>query len=131
MRWCLLDSFVASIPYAVMAAAVYFLLEPVAHPGRSLPSGPLWALVGILALQFIAYLLIRRKSYLDFSIGFVGSTKASRLEMGEHLHRLGMGFYNERDAGDLSTVLLRDYTEIETPESSRTDCFSGRFVYRR
>ncbi len=114
LRWCLLDSFVASIPYAVMAAAVYFLLEPVAHPGRSLPSGPLWALVGILALQFIAYLLIRRKSYLDFSIGFVGSTKASRLEMGEHLRRLGMGFYNERDAGDLSTVLLRDYTEIET-----------------
>ena len=31
LRWCLLDSFVASIPYAVMAAAVYFLQIGRAH----------------------------------------------------------------------------------------------------
>lgn len=114
LLWCLLDSFVVSIPYAVMLLAVYVLLIPVASPGASLPLDRVRILTGILVLQMVSYLFIRRKSYLDFCIGFAGTTKTSRIEMGEHLRKLSMGFYSNRDAGDLSTVLLRDYTEIET-----------------
>ncbi|MBQ9491034.1 MAG: ABC transporter ATP-binding protein, partial [Lachnospiraceae bacterium] len=113
LLWCLLDSFVVSIPYAVMVLAVYVLLIPVASPGLQLPLDRVWLLVGILGAQFISYLFVRKKSYLDFCIGFVGTTKTSRIEMGEHLRKLSMGFFSSRDAGDLSTVLLRDYSEIE------------------
>ena len=112
--WCLFDSFVVSIPYAVLVMAVYVLLIPVASPFMSLPVNRIWILTGVLIAQFIGYLFIRKKSYLDFCIGFAGSTKTSRIEMGEHLRKLSMGFFSARDAGDLSTVLLRDYTEIET-----------------
>lgn len=112
--WCLFDSFVVSIPYAVLVMAVYVLLIPVASPFISLPVNRIWILTGVLIAQFIGYLFIRKKSYLDFCIGFAGTTKTSRIEMGEHLRKLSMGFFSARDAGDLSTVLLRDYTEIET-----------------
>ncbi|MCR5166720.1 MAG: ABC transporter ATP-binding protein/permease [Oscillospiraceae bacterium] len=114
LLWCLFDSFVVSIPYAVMVLAVYVLLMPIASPEISLPADRIWILTGILVVQAIAYLFIRKKSYLDFCIGFAGTTKTSRIEMGEHLRKLSMGFFSSRDAGDLSTVLLRDYTEIET-----------------
>ena len=113
LLWCLFDSFVASIPYAVMVLAVYVLLNPIASPDQQLPIDRIWILVGILALQFVSYLFVRKKSYLDFCIGFAGTTKTSRIEMGEHLKKLSMGFFSHRDAGDLSTVLLRDYSEIE------------------
>lgn len=112
--WCLFDSFVVSIPYAILVMAVYVLLIPVASPFISLPVNRIWILTGVLIAQFIGYLFIRKKSYLDFCIGFAGTTKTSRIEMGEHLRKLSMGFFSARDAGDLSTVLLRDYTEIET-----------------
>ena len=112
--WCLFDSFVVSIPYAVLVMAVYVLLIPVASPFMALPVNRIWILTGVLIAQFIGYLFIRKKSYLDFCIGFAGTTKTSRIEMGEHLRKLSMGFFSARDAGDLSTVLLRDYTEIET-----------------
>lgn len=112
--WCLFDSFVVSIPYAVLVMAVYVLLIPIASPGMALPTDRIWILMGILIAQFIAYLFVRKKSYLDFCIGFAGATKVSRIQMGEHLRKLSMGFFSNRDAGDLSTVLLRDYTEIET-----------------
>ncbi|MCR5328245.1 MAG: ABC transporter ATP-binding protein/permease [Saccharofermentans sp.] len=112
--WCLFDSFVVSIPYAVLVMAVYVLLIPVASPFMELPVNRIWILTGVLIAQFIGYLFIRKKSYLDFCIGFAGTTKTSRIEMGEHLRKLSMGFFSARDAGDLSTVLLRDYTEIET-----------------
>lgn len=113
LLWCLFDSFVVSIPYAVMVLAVYVLLTPIASPDQQLPIDRIWILVGILAVQFISYLFVRKKSYLDFCIGFAGTTKTSRIEMGEHLKKLSMGFFSSRDAGDLSTVLLRDYSEIE------------------
>ncbi len=113
LLWCLFDSFVVSIPYAVMVLAVYVLLIPIASPGLQLPLDRIWILVGILAAQFVSYLFVRKKSYLDFCIGFAGTTKTSRIEMGEHLKKLSMGFFSSRDAGDLSTVLLRDYSEIE------------------
>ena len=112
--WCLFDSFVVSIPYAVLVMAVYVLLMPISVPGISLPTDRIWILMGILIAQFIGYLFVRKKSYLDFCIGFAGATKVSRIQMGEHLRKLSMGFFSDRDAGDLSTVLLRDYTEIET-----------------
>ena len=114
LGWCLFDSFVVSIPYGVMVMAMYSLLSPIANSESSLPVNRLWILAGILLIQLIGYLFIRRKSYLDFCIGFVGTTKTSRIKMGEHLKKLSMGFFNNRDAGELSTVILRDYTDIET-----------------
>ena len=61
--WCLFDSFVVSIPYAVLVMAVYVLLIPISSPGMALPTDRIWILMGILIAQFIAYLFVRKKSY--------------------------------------------------------------------
>lgn len=113
LLWTLFDSLVASVPQAVMLLAIYCLLVPLAHPGQPLPAGRLWLLCGVLLVQFIGYNFVRQKSYVDFCVGFAGAVRASRIRMGEHLRRLSMGFFSSRDAGDLSTVLLRDYSELE------------------
>ncbi len=111
--WSFLDSFVVSIPYAVMMMAIYLLLMPLAEPGAPLPFNRLWMLCGVLLIQLIVYYFVRRKTYIDVCVGFAGTTKNARVSMGEHLRRLSMGLFGRRDAGDLSTVLLRDYTEVE------------------
>lgn len=108
MLWCLFDSTVMSLPYGIMLGAVYYLLVPLAQPGAALPKTALWLLAGGLLAQFTAYFFIRQKTYMDASTGYAGIIKDSRLILGEHLRRLSMGFYSARDAGDLSTVLLRD-----------------------
>lgn len=113
LLWNLFDSFVTSIPLTIMLMVIYLLLIPAAQPGVPLSTMHVWLLWIILLIQFISYNFLRRKTYIDFCVGFAGTTKISRIQMGEHLRRLSMGFFNNRDAGDLSTVLLRDYTEIE------------------
>lgn len=113
LLWNVFDSFVASIPTAVLLLALYCFLVPLANPGKELPLDRLWILCGVLVVQFIGYYFLRQKTYIDFCVGFAETTKHSRIAMGEHLRRLSMGFFNNRDAGDLSTVLLRDYSEIE------------------
>lgn len=102
-----------SIPYGVMLMAIYLLLIPVADPSAPLPLTLLWSLVAVLAVQMIIYYFIRRKTYINLCVGFAQTSEKARLSMGEHLRTFSMGFYSKRDAGDLSTVLLRDYTEVE------------------
>lgn len=111
--WNFLDSFVVTLPYGVMLIAIYLLLMPLADATYPLPINRLWILCGVLLLQCLAYFFIRRKTYIDICVGFADTTKNARISMGEHLRRLPMGFFGRRDAGDLSTVLLRDYTEVE------------------
>lgn len=112
MLWCLFDSIVMSIPYGLMLGAVYYLLVPLAQPGTELPTTDLWLLVGGFLAQLIAYFFIRQKTYIDASTGYAGIIKDSQITLGEHLRQLSMGFYSARDAGDLSTVLLRDYQTV-------------------
>lgn len=111
--WNFLDGFVMSIPYSIMMIAIYFLLIPLENKGESLNTNALLILCLILLAQAIAYFFVRKKTYMDICVGFAKSTKKARITMGEHLRKLSMGFYSKRDAGDLSTVLLRDYFEVE------------------
>lgn len=116
--WNFFDSFVVTVPYAVMLLAVYLLLLPVAQPGSPLPLDRLWILCGVLLAQTIVYYFIRRQTYISLCIGFAQTSKNARISMGEHLRTLSMGFFSRRDAGDLSTVLLRDYMEVESLASN-------------
>lgn len=54
----------------------------------------------------------RQKTYIDACTGYAGIIKDSQITLGEHLRQLSMGFYSSRNAGDLSTVLLRDYQTV-------------------
>lgn len=112
--WSFLDSFVITIPYSIMMIAIYFLLMPIANEEVPIPITRLWILCGVLFVQVIVSFFVRKKTYQDVCVGFAQTTKKARISMGEHLRTLSMGFYNKRDAGDLSTVLLRDYTEVES-----------------
>lgn len=112
--WNFLDSFITTIPYSVMMIAIYLLLIPVVNTSSDLPVRQLWILCGVLLLQVAVAFFVRKKTYIDICVGFAYTTKKARIAMGEHLKSLSMGFFSRRDAGDLSTVLLRDYTEVES-----------------
>lgn len=112
MLWCLFDSVVMSVPYGLMLGAVYYLLTPLEQTKASLPTTALWLVAGGFLAQLIVYFFIRQKTYIDASTGYAGIIKESQITLGEHLRQLSMGFYSVRDAGDLSTVLLRDYQTV-------------------
>lgn len=118
LLWFMVDSMVATIPYGVVILAIYFLLGPIAHPGEALDTDSLWKMVVILAIQALAYLIVRMKSYVMSCCGMAEGMKKARLDIGEHLRKLSLGFFSQRDAGELSTVLLRDFTTIENLSNS-------------
>lgn len=116
--WLFLDSFVASIPSSILMCAVYFFLAPVLDKTSAYEQMPFWILTGILVLQTIAYAIVRRKSYLDICVGHVSMQQQEKLNLGDKLKSLPMGFFADHDAGELSTLLMRNYEEIENLSSS-------------
>ncbi|MBQ4465308.1 MAG: ABC transporter ATP-binding protein [Oscillospiraceae bacterium] len=116
--WLLFDSFVASIPSSVLMVAVYLLLAPVLDSTKAYAQKPFWILVGILLVQTAAYALVRRKSYLDICVGHVSAQQAEKLRLGDKLKSLPMGYFATHDAGELSTLMMRNYEEIENLSSS-------------
>lgn len=111
--WLFLDNYIASIPFAIMLFSVLTFLQPVLTPSAPVPVNTLLIFCGVLLAQTILYFFIRRRTY-SYSLLTVSDTiKGARIGMGEHLRRLSMGFYARRDAGDLSTVMLRDYATVE------------------
>lgn len=116
--WLFLDSFVASIPSSILMCAVYFFLAPVLDKTSAYEQMPFWILTGILVLQTIAYAIVRRKSYLDICVGHVSMQQQEKLDLGDKLKSLPMGFFADHDAGELSTLLMRNYEEIENLSSS-------------
>ena len=116
--WSFLDNYISSIPFAVMLMAMLLFFGPIIDPGASLPVTGILILCGVLIIQSILYYFIARKSYIFACAGFAEVTRKSRVAMGEKLRKLPMGFYNKRDAGDLTTILLRDYQTVENNSSS-------------
>ena len=58
----------------------------------------------------------------------VKTMRNSRLKLGEHLRKLPMGFFDSRDAGDISTVFLRDYDIVEQLSDKAFPQFAITFV---
>jgi ATP-binding cassette subfamily B protein len=94
------------------------LLGPAIDPTVTLPLMQGFILCGLLLVETVVYYFIARRTYKVNAIGFSEVIHQARLEMGEQLRRLPMGFYSRRDAGDLSTVLLRDYEAVELNSSN-------------
>ncbi len=111
--WLFLDDYAASIPFAVMLFAVLGFLQPVLSPGAPIPVNMLLVFCAVLLSQTALYFFIKRHNYQYSLITTADTIKNARIGMGEHLRRLSMGFYAQRDAGDLSTVMLQDYATVE------------------
>ncbi|MBR4342991.1 MAG: ABC transporter ATP-binding protein [Lachnospiraceae bacterium] len=118
IAWLFFDSFIASIPSSILMIAVYYFLAPVLDKSYAYEQKPFWILVGILAVQTILYAIVRRKSYLDICVGHVSAQQEEKLRLGDKLKTLPMGFFATHDAGELSTLLMRNYEEIENLSSS-------------
>ena len=97
--------------------AIYLLLVPVMTEHQVYQQKPFWVLVGILLIRTIIYAFVRRKTYLDICVGHTQAQQTEKIRIGRQLKILPMGFYATHNAGELSTLLVRNYEEIENLSS--------------
>ncbi len=85
-----------------------------ANPDTTLDIAHLWLVSAIL----IGWIIVL---FISFSFEYNKTLTASydvsakgRTALAEHLRKLSLGFLGSRDPGDLTTMMLSDYTQVET-----------------
>lgn len=71
-------------------------------------SKEIWLKVIALAVMFVVQLWVARKVVIKTYYVISSMMSKLRLMLGDHLHKLSLGFYKKRDPGDLAAVVLDD-----------------------
>lgn len=101
-------------PYFIILLVMLALLGPLTSPGLSADVGALVRLTVSLAAVMIILFLVGKYTYTtEHSTAYTISSEG-RLALGEYLRKLPMGFFRGRDPGDITALMLQDYTNIET-----------------
>jgi ATP-binding cassette subfamily B protein len=109
----LLDGICKIVP-AALILEIFNVIFAHFRTGEPLDTGRMWTVAGILAgwlvVQYIAYAYSYDKTYY---VAYEASARG-RTGLAERLRRLSLGFFGSRDPGDLTTMMLGDYTLVET-----------------
>ncbi len=113
-----LASFVSGLCNILPAALVFVVFNAVytsfANPGTPLDISMLWTvcavLIGWMFVQYAAYAFAYDQTYTTA----YSASAEGRIALAEHLRKLSLGFLGSRDPGDLTTMMLNDYANVET-----------------
>ncbi|MGW9124523.1 ABC transporter ATP-binding protein [Paenibacillus chitinolyticus] len=109
----LLDGISKVIPAALLVDIFNTIYSSFAEPEAGLSTGRLWVVCAFLffwlMVSYGAYALLYDKSYkAAYSLAASG-----RLKLAEHLRHLSLGYFGKRDPGDVTNLLLSDYSQVE------------------
>jgi ATP-binding cassette subfamily B protein len=109
---CLLSNLIMLLPFAVIIQVIITLLDPLMS-GEALKTTNLWICLaaGIAAaiLYFFAYSNEYHKTY---TVAYSEAEKI-RIEVAEHMRKLPLSFFNNKDLSELTTNMMDDCTQVE------------------
>ena len=94
-------------PTGVLLLIVWELFDE--HPDHI----KVWSMIVVLAVMLVVQLWVAGKVMVKSNNTILTMTSKLRLMLGDHLHRLSLGFYKRRDPGDLASVVLQDVGNFE------------------
>ena len=126
--YTMLANLVNIVPFCLSIEAVRILFQAFDGNGTPLDTGRLWFLFGILIVYMILMALAERASYRANFRGAYEMSASGRIALGEHLRKLSLGFLSRHDPGDLSSMLITDFTMAETGISHHLPQLIGAVV---
>jgi ATP-binding cassette subfamily B protein len=100
------------IPFVVIIQTIITLLEPL-YTGRQLDTTRLCYLFGAAFAAAVLYFFAYRNEYRKtYTVAYREAEKI-RLEVAEHIRRLPLSFFNNKDLTELTTNMMADCTSIE------------------
>lgn len=126
--YTMLANLVNIIPFCLSIEAVRIIFAAFDGSGRPLDTARLWCIFGILAVYMLVMALAERASYRANFRGAYEMSASGRIALAEHLRKLSLGFLSRRDPGDLSSMLVTDFTMAETGISHHLPQLMGAVV---
>mgnify|MGYP002536343500 CR=1 FL=1 len=112
--YTMLANLVNIVPFCLSIEAVRIIFRSSDGCGQPLDTNRLWWIFGILTGYMLVMAWAERASYRANFRGAYEMSAAGRVSLAEHLRKLSLGFLSKHDPGDLSSMLITDFTMAET-----------------
>lgn len=109
---CTLANLTMMLPFTVIVQTIITLLTPLMTEAP-LDLSKLWILFGFGLLAAAFYFFAYKNEYRKTFTTAYQESEAIRLELGEHIRRLPLSFFNRRDLSELTTNMMGDCTSVE------------------
>ena len=106
------EGFFKILPAAILLDMVNVIHQTFVYQ-TALNTSRLWLDVGIMLAWLLIQYWISAVTYDKTYLAAYTSSANGRIELGEHLRKLSLGFLNSKDPGDLTTMILGDYAAVE------------------
>ena len=124
----MLANLVNIVPFCLSIEAIRVIFNTFDGSGQPLDTSRLWWISGIMAAWMLVMAFAERASYRANFRGAYEMSASGRLSLAEHLRKLSLGFLSRRDPGDLSSMLVTDFTMAETGISHHLPQLMGAVV---
>ncbi|MDR0400213.1 MAG: ABC transporter ATP-binding protein/permease [Treponema sp.] len=115
------------LPFIVIIQAVIALLNPLMD-GGSLDRNRLWLLAALGLGAAVLYVLAYRVEYRRTYTTAYSESEKIRLEVAEHIRRLPLSFFNNKDLSELTTNIMADCGTVEHVMSHVTPTLFGAII---
>ena len=126
--YTMLANLVNIVPFCLSIEAIRIIFSAFDGSGQPLDTTRLWYIFGIMAVYMLVMALAERASYRANFRGAYEMSASGRLSLAEHLRKLSLGFLSRRDPGDLSSMIITDFTMAETGISHHLPQLMGAVV---
>jgi ATP-binding cassette subfamily B protein len=116
------------LPFVVIGQTIITLLAPLTAGGAAPDRGRLWLLLVLgLAAAVLYFFAYRNEYHRTYTTAYSESEKI-RLEVAEHIRRLPLSFFNNKDLSELTGNILADCTAVEHVMSHVTPGLFGGLI---
>lgn len=116
------------VPFCLAIEAVNIIFKANDGSGTPLDTNRLWIIIWILFVYMAFMIIAERASYRANFRGAYEMSASGRISLAEHLRKLSLGFLYKHDPGDLSSMLITDFTMAETGISHHLPQLMGASV---
>ena len=94
-----------------------------------MPAKTIWVSFGIMLLSILGRILFTNLSSVKRTIGSFSMCSKWRMELGEKLKRVPMGYFNEHRLGDITAAVTTTLGDLETSAVNVMEAVAGGFIH--
>lgn len=103
----IIHSIFIAAPSGILLVIVWELFS--SHPNIS----RIWTVVGIMFLMLLIQFAVASKAMVTSNIWVYGLSHRLRINLGNRIQKFSLGFFKQRDPGEIASVILQDVANFE------------------
>lgn len=125
--YSLLDSVFEMMPIMAILTVLSGLLAVAG--GGTMEASAIWVSLGIMVVSIVGRIFFNNLSCIRRTLGSFAMCAQKRLEIGEHMKRVPMGYFSENRLGEIAAAATTTLSDIENSAVTILEQIAGGFVH--